>query len=598
MRAEIDKIYAFLRRFIVERGLSLVQFTSDIAVVGLRILLCVFALFIVYECFASLRRQKRVEKPLLTLYNETLREKTPVLCWENTIGRSRSCDIVIKDPTVSRSHCVLLRRDEGWFLTDVGSKSGTRVNGKKVGERHPVKLNDEIKIGSTTLRLRRGDEYGKEVAHSWYFSRNSHKAAVPSVLLLIVMNLFHLFMAVEVCVAYGAFVRNAFEVFILMLLFSWVLYFFSRVVFKRLSFEIETLALFMTGTGAMLLSGEDMTDSRVQIIAAIAGAFLYMGILALIKNPDGIVKWRTFIMAGAVAFLAINLAFGTVEFGAANRIYIGGVSIQPSEIVKIAYVAVGASALDHLQTKRNFIEFLLFSAICVGALAIMGDFGTALIFFMTFIVISIIRSGDYKTAILAVVAAAFAGMLVLSFKPYIAERFATWGHAMDDPYDKGYQQSGVLTYIASGGLFGTGVGSGILRYYGASETDLVFGIAAEEMGLVMALILALVIFGLVIHSRGIASRSRSTFYAISACSAATLMVVQASLNIFGSTDILPLTGVTLPFISAGGSSMISCWGLLAFIKAADERTYSTSPIKPRRQKSTEKKTKETSKRSD
>ena len=66
---------------------------------------------------------------------------------------------------------------------------------------------------------------------------------------------------------------------------------------------------------------------------------------------------------------------------------------------------------------------------------------------------------------------------------------------------------------------------------------------------------------------------RSSFYSIAACSAAALLVFQASLNIFGSTDILPLTGVTLPFISAGGSSMMSCWCLLAFIKAADERTY-------------------------
>ena len=555
------------------------QFTSDIAIVGLRILLMFYGIFIVYECFASLRRQKRREKPLVTLFNETLKEKIPVLCWENTIGRSKSSDIVIKDPTVSRSHCVLLRREEGWFVTDVGSKSGTRVNGKKVKERHPVKLDDQIKIGSTTLRLRRGDEYGKEVSHSWFFSKNSSKAAVPAPLLILLMNLYHFFMAVEICVTYESLRLDAFEVFLCMLLFSWVLFAVSRGAFHRLNFEIETLALFMTGTGAMLLVSQHMMDARVQIIAAVAGAALYMAILAFVRNPDGIVRWRTFIMAGAVLFLLINLAFGTIEYGAANRIYIGGVSIQPSEIVKIAYVAVGASALDHLQTKRNFLEFLIFSAVCVGALAIMGDFGTALIFFMTFIVISIIRSGDYKTAILAVVAAAFAGVLVLSFKPYIAERFATWGHAMEDPYDKGYQQAGVLTYIASGGLFGTGVGSGILRYYGASETDLVFGIVAEEMGLIMALLLALVIFGLVIHSRGIASRSRSTFYAISACSAATLMVVQASLNIFGSTDILPLTGVTLPFISAGGSSMISCWGLLAFIKAADERTYSTSPLK-------------------
>ena len=85
--------------------------------------------------------------------------------------------------------------------------------------------------------------------------------------------------------------------------------------------------------------------------------------------------------------------------------------------------------------------------------------------------------------------------------------------------------------------------------------------------------LILVIGGFMLYARGVTTRSRSTFYSIAACSAAGLLVFQAALNIFGVTDILPLTGVTLPFVSYGGTSMAACWGLLAFIKAADERTY-------------------------
>ncbi|MBQ7999927.1 MAG: FtsW/RodA/SpoVE family cell cycle protein [Ruminococcus sp.] len=554
------------------------QFFADIAVVGLRILLAIYAVFIIYQCFGSMRRQKRQESPLVMLYNKTIREKIPVICWENSIGRSKGSDIVIEDPTVSRNHCVLLRRREGWFVSDVGSKSGTKVNGRPVHSRHRVSLDDEIQIGSTTLALRRADEFDGDIRHHWFFSRVSSKPSVSAPLLLILVNLFYLFMAVEICITYGELRLPAFEVCGAMILFSWVLYAFSRGVFQRLNFELETLALFLTGTGAMLLVEQDIMDAWIQIIAAMVGATGYMLMLLFIANPDRIVKWRMAVMIVALGFLAVNLAFGRMEFGAANRIYIGGVSIQPSEIVKIAYIFVGASALDHLQTRRNLIEFIAFSALCVGALALMGDFGTALIFFVTFLVISIIRSGDYKTVMLAVAGAAFAVVLILQFKPYIAERFAIWGHALEDPYDAGYQQSGVLTYISSGGLFGTGVGNGILRYYGASETDLVFGIVSEEMGLIIALAIAFVIFGLVVYSRAISTRSRSTFYSISACCAASMMLTQTALNIFGCTDILPLTGVTLPFISAGGSSMLSCWGMLAFIKAADERTYSKSKL--------------------
>jgi hypothetical protein len=104
----------------------------DIGIVALRVLLPFYAIVIVYQCYAAMRRRRRPEKPLVTLYNPITGLKLPVLFWENSIGRSRSSDVVVDDPAVSRSHCVLLRRKEGWFVTDTGSKSGTYVNGKRV----------------------------------------------------------------------------------------------------------------------------------------------------------------------------------------------------------------------------------------------------------------------------------------------------------------------------------------------------------------------------------------------------------------------------------------------------------------------------------
>ena len=106
----------------------------------------------------------------------------------------------------------------------------------------------------------------------------------------------------------------------------------------------------------------------------------------------------------------------------------------------------------------------------------------------------------------------------------------------------------------------------------------------EEIGLIIALIAAAIIGGFMLYARGVTTRSRSTFYSIAACSASGLLVFQSALNIFGVTDILPLTGVTLPFVSYGGTSMAACWGLLAFIKAADERTYVHRHKKPKKVK--------------
>ena len=492
----------------------------DIGVVALRILLPVYAIIIVYQCYAAMRRRRRPETPLVTLVNPQTGLKLPVLFWENSIGRSRSSDIVVDDPTVSRSHCVLLRRSDGWFITDTGSKSGTYVNGEKIEERTQLLIDDVIGVGNSEFEFKRGEEYHERLDSSWFFRKVNNKPAIK----------------------------------------SWKL--------------MLALALFLTGTGVMLLVRQVERSAYVQLIAAAVGMILFCVIIKFIQNPDKVNKLRFPMMIVAVGLLLTSVIFGKTTGGAANWIYIGSISIQPSELVKVIYIFIGSSALDKLQTKKNLLEFIVFSIVCVGLLALMGDFGTALIFFMTFLLIAFMRSGDFKTIILAVAAAVFGATIILRFKPYVANRFKAWRHVWDYAQDQGYQQVHVLTFIASGGLFGVGIGNGFLKQVAASESDLVFGLVSEEMGIIVAITLALAVALLVVYARAITTRSRSTFYSISACCAAGLLVVQLALNIFGATDILPLTGVTFPFISSGGSSIISCWGLLAFVKAADERTYS------------------------
>ncbi|MBQ3264508.1 MAG: FtsW/RodA/SpoVE family cell cycle protein [Ruminococcus sp.] len=550
------------------------QVLLDIAAIALRALLPVYALVIIYQCFASARRHRRPEKPLVTLEILQTGQKIPVLFWENSIGRSKGSDIRVSDISVSRDHCVFLRRKEGWFISDIGSKFGTFVNGERAVGRTKVMIDDEITIGHTTLVLKRGEEYQERLKPSWFFSKASDKGALKPYKLMILITFFHLFMAVEACFS------NEVQDFVPLYIFGamevvmWTFFCLSSYAMNRVNFELEALACFLSGMGVLLLVRQEVRSAIVQLIATAIGMILFAVIVKFIEDPDRVNSWRLWIMIAAVGFLAVNIVFGRVQNGAANWISIGGISVQPSEFVKVAFIFVGAAALDKLQTKRNFIEFIAFSAICVGALALMGDFGTALIFFLTFLLIAIMRSGDWKTVVLALAAAAFAVFIVLSVKPYVAERFSAWGHVWEHTQDSGgYQQVRVMSYMASGGLFGVGVGNGYLKYVFASESDLVFGLVAEEMGVIIAFALAAATIALAFYSRAITTRSRSSFYAISACCAAGLMVIQSALNIFGITDILPLTGVTLPFLSAGGSSMISCWGLLAFIKAADERTY-------------------------
>ena len=290
-------------------------------------------------------------------------------------------------------------------------------------------------------------------------------------------------------------------------------------------------------------------------------------------------KIRYIAAAAGVALLLFNLVFGTEKFGAKNWMQLGGISFQPSELVKICFVFAGASTLQRLMAKRNLILFIGYSAAICGCLALMNDFGTAIIFFITFLIIAFLRSGNFATIARACAGTGFAGVLALHFKPYAMKRFSVWGHVWENASSTGYSQTRALMCIASGGLFGLGAGKGWLHHVGAADTDLVFALVSEEWGLLLAgLCVAAIVLLAAFVVRSL-PQGRSCFYAIGAASAVTIYVVQAMLNVFGTTDLLPLTGVTFPFVSNGGSSMICVWGLLAFIKAADTRQNATFAIR-------------------
>ena len=302
----------------------------DIAVVALRFLLPVYAVVIIYQCFASMRRHRRPEKPLVTLELKETGQQIPVLFWENSIGRSKGSDICVDDPTVSRDHCVLLRRQEGWMVSDIGSKGGTYVNGKKVRDRTQVLIDDEIKVGSTTFVLKRGDEFHDQIRPSWFFSKASNKGSLQQYKLMLLISFFHLFMTVEACFTNEVQDFTPFSIFLCLQALLWGFFFVSTVVLKRINFELEALASFLTGIGVLLLVRQEMRSAYVQLIAAGIGMVLFCVLVRFIENPDRVNSWRMAIMIGAVALLAINIVFGKVQYGAANWISIGGITVQPS----------------------------------------------------------------------------------------------------------------------------------------------------------------------------------------------------------------------------------------------------------------------------
>ena len=536
-----------------------------------RVIVPVLALYVVWRCYTSFKKGQRRRDPVIMLQDQGSGTSFPVLYWENSIGRSRSCDITLPDATMSRDHAVLLRRDEGWFICDTGSKSGVLVNGKKIQDRQLVNVGDSVTMGSTTLTLWNADQ--KPLERRRIFTGFSRQAASPFVLMFLT-TLVLLLMGVQGVLGGETLSPAALIPCAAVLVMCWGLYIFSVGIQHRVSFEIETVGILLSGIGINLLASFDLEGVTTQLAAMLLGIFLFSFLLWFMGDMDRVAKCRLWIGLGALALLGATLVFGTNTYGSTNWIRIGPLSVQPSEFVKIAFIFVGTSTLDRLQTKKNMGEFLVFTGACIGLLALMPDFGMALILFATFLILAFMRSGSVRTIALVLAGAVLAVLVVLTVKPYVLERFMGWGHVWEHVNDNmGYSQTRTLTYLASGGFFGVGLGNSYLAPVFAADSDLVFGLLCEEQGLLLGLVVLFAFVLFVFYARSDVTRSRSTFFSIAACSAAGMLLFQAALNVFGATDVLPMTGVTLPFISAGGSSMLAVWGLLAFLKASDERTY-------------------------
>ena len=532
----------------------------------------------------------RCVKPLMTFRREPEiwawlcldgGKKIPVTHWENVIGRHKKCDIVIDFPTVSRNHAVLTRYDDGsWTIRDTESKGGVQVNGQNVEICALQTDLDVISIGGVKMTLKPiSAKQERRLAQL----RTKGAGVSESIANLMLLTVFQVLTCMAFLLGGGEAQDSVLVGFGGILLAQWLLLTFY-IIIHRTAFEVETIAFFLCTMGMAAISTVKPGEAAKQLIAMGAGLLVFLIVGWSLRDLERSKIYRRIASVVGIGFLVLTLLIGEEYYGAKNWIVIGPMSMQLSELSKVCFVYAGASTMDRILSKRNLISFIIYSVVLCGCLALMNDFGTALIFFVAFLIIAFLRSGSLGTIGLACTSLGFAGVIAIKIAPHALRRFSAWRHIWEDPLNTGYQQTRALMCVASGGLLGVGVGNGWMKNVFAADSDVVIATLSEEWGLIMALMLIISILAIAVFAIRSAAVARSSFYTIGACTAAGILLVQTMLNALGTLDILPLTGVTFPFVSNGGSSMIGAWGLMAFIKAADTRQNASFAVPLSRRK--------------
>ena len=279
---------------------------------------------------------------------------------------------------------------------------------------------------------------------------------------------------------------------------------------------------------------------------------------------------RLFYVIVSIGLFMVTLVFGSYIGGAKNWIILGPVTIQPSEFIKISlafYVASFYSKYNEISMKpfgRYYMNIIIY--IFIGFLFLQKDLGTALIFFGLMILSQFVYEKDRMLITINIVAMISGSILAYFMFGHVRVRVATWLDPWSDINVTGYQITQALFAIASGGLFGTGIGLGHPDYIPVAESDFIFSAISEEMGIFMGIAVILLFMILVYRAFKISLTQQDKFYSTLAFCIGVLFAFQTFIILGGVLKIIPLTGVTLPFISQGGSSMLSGFILLGCLQ--------------------------------
>ena len=307
-------------------------------------------------------------------------------------------------------------------------------------------------------------------------------------------------------------------------------------------------------------------------------AFYGAGTVVLLVASMVTAKIRTFfklrwlLIVGGLGLLALAVVFGDWTYGARNWLAIGQwFSFQPSEFVKPALVLVLAVYLGRYKRLLSLWPTALFLAGCVGLLILQRDLGATVQYIIA--AVALFYAATSNLFLVACGAVAAAGGAVVSYKlfAHVRVRVSAWQNPWAAIEDGGYQIVQGLMAIGSGGFFGLGLNNGTPKSIPAYHTDYVFAVICEEFGLVVGIAVLAVYAVIIVRGAAIALKAKNREFALIALGGTIIIAFQAFLIVGGVIKLIPLTGVTLPFISYGGSSILACMAMVGMMLGAGQR---------------------------
>ena len=295
-----------------------------------------------------------------------------------------------------------------------------------------------------------------------------------------------------------------------------------------------------------------------QLLAIAIGLFVMAVMMILLRDIDRFnnKKLCYVIMAGSALFLALPLVIGKDQGGAKNWIDLGFFSLQPGEFVKLSLVLVCAVFLSERTKLKRLLPLGLFFAALLGLLMLEKDLGAALIYAFVAVALYYAATGNIWITLSGL--GLGAGLAVVSYYlfSHVRVRVAAWLNPWGNYYSSGYQIAQGLMAIASGGLFGRGLTLGTPKLIPAYHTDYIFAVICEEMGILVGLCVIAFYVLFLIRGLSIAFAATSRFSGLVALGCTAMIALQSFIILAGIIKLIPLTGVTLPFVSYGGSSML------------------------------------------